>query len=114
AAIRSLTERQTIFWQIAAVAACACGMLCKETIVAAPLLIVLYDRAFFFSSLRGALAARWRLYGGLALTWLALLAMMVPGPRSGSVGFGAATTPWDYLLNQAAMISRYLALAVWP
>ena len=114
AAIRSLMQRRTVFWQIAAVIACACGMLCKEAMVVAPLLIVLYDRVFFFDSLRSALAARWRLYAGLALTWLVLLAMMVPGPRSGSVGFGAAITPWDYLLNQAVMIARYLCLAVWP
>jgi tetratricopeptide (TPR) repeat protein len=114
AAMRSLTERRTILWQTAAIAACACGMLCKETMVVAPLLIVLYDRAFFFGSLRGAFAVRWRLYGGLALTWLVLLAMMVPGPRAGSVGFGAAITPWEYLLNQAVMIAHYLGLAVWP
>ena len=114
AAMRSLTERRTILWQTAAIAACACGMLCKETMVAAPLLIVLYDRAVFFGSLRGAFAVRWRLYGGLALTWLVLLAMMVPGPRAGSVGFGAAITPWEYLLNQAVMIAHYLGLAVWP
>ena len=114
AAIRSVTCKRTLFWQIAAVSACALGMLCKETMVVAPVLIVMYDRVFFFDSVGSALAARWRLYLGLALTWLALLSMMVPGPRSNTVGFGVTTTPWTYLLNQAVMIARYLRLAVWP
>ena len=114
AAIRSLTDGRTVFWQIAAVSACGLGMLCKETMVVAPILIVLYDRIFFFDALRGAIAARWRLYGGLALTWLVLVAMMLPGPRSNTAGFGVTITPWTYLLNQAVMIARYLRLAVWP
>jgi len=33
-------------WRIAAIAACAAGMACKETTVVAPLLIVLYDVTF--------------------------------------------------------------------
>jgi tetratricopeptide (TPR) repeat protein len=114
AAIRSVTCRKRVFWQLVAVTACTLGMLCKESMVVAPVLIVLYDRVFFFDSLREALRARWRLYGWLALTWIALLYMMVPGPRSTTVGITATARPWNYLLNQAAMVTRYCRLAIWP
>jgi protein O-mannosyl-transferase len=114
AAILGATHKWKAAWQVAAVAACGLGMLCKENMVVAPVVIVLYDRIFLFDSLRAALAARWRMYGGLALTWLALLYMMASGPRSNSVGFDVAATPWNYLLNQAVMVARYVRLAVWP
>ncbi len=86
----------------------------KESMVTAPLVVVLFDRVFLFDSFRAALAARWRLYVGLALTWLVLAVQLVGNPRSGSAGFGAGISVWTYLLNQSVMIVRYLRLAVWP
>jgi tetratricopeptide (TPR) repeat protein len=114
AAIRAATSARRMLWQAGSVLACGLGMLCKESMIVAPVLIVLYDRIFLFESFHASIAARWRLYGCLALTWIALLYMIVPGPRSNSVGFNSAITPWNYLLNQAAMITRYFRLAVWP
>jgi tetratricopeptide (TPR) repeat protein len=40
--------------------------------------------------------------------------MMLPGPRASTVGITATARPWNYLLNQAAMIARYFRLAIWP
>jgi tetratricopeptide (TPR) repeat protein len=114
AAIRGVTCRRKVFWQIVSVAACGLGMLCKESMVVTPVLIVLYDRIFLFASFSESFSRRWRLYGCLALTWLGLLYMMVPGPRAGSAGFATGANPWNYLLNQAVMIARYLRLSVWP
>jgi tetratricopeptide (TPR) repeat protein len=101
-------------WTIIAVVACALGMGTKESMVTAPFVVVLFDRVFLFDSLRAALAARWRLYAGLVLTWLVLAVQLVGNPRSGSAGFGAGISVWTYLLNQSVMIGRYLRLAVWP
>lgn len=102
------------WWTAAAAAACMLGMLCKESMVTAPLAVVLHDLAF--SGLRPAAVWRHRrgLYAGLAAGWLVLAAVMATGPRSGSVGFGRGISPWDYLLTQGWAVGRYLFLAVWP
>ena len=39
----------TVRWQTLSVVACACGMASKESMVVAPLIVVLYDRAFEFA-----------------------------------------------------------------
>ena len=100
-------------WTGAAVAACALGMLCKESMVTAPVMVVLYDRVFMFDSVRDAFRARRGLYAGLAATWLVLAAVMASTPRT-SIGFSAGTDAWTYLLNQAEMVARYLWLSIWP
>jgi tetratricopeptide (TPR) repeat protein len=101
-------------WTLPAVIVCAIGMGVKESMVTAPLMVVLFDRAFLFDSFRSAAATRWRLYVGLALTWLLLAFQLGTTPRAGSAGFAAGVSVWTYLLNQSVMITRYLHLAVWP
>jgi tetratricopeptide (TPR) repeat protein len=100
-------------WEMAAVAACAAGMACKESMVTAPVMVLLYDRAFLFPSWRAAWRRRSRLYLGLAATWLLLAALIMSGGRT-SAGFSAGTSPWVYLLNQAEVVTHYLRLVVWP
>jgi tetratricopeptide (TPR) repeat protein len=114
AAIRSTSSRHAGKWEAAAVTACALGMTCKESMVTAPLMVVLYDRTFVFDSLKASLRARWRLYAGLAATWLLLAILVWSGPRGQSAGFSNDVTAWTYLLNQAVMITQYLRHAIWP
>jgi hypothetical protein len=45
-------------WLGSSVACCALGMACKETMVVAPVVVLLYDRTFTFGSFREALRAR--------------------------------------------------------
>src|SRR5262249_9476793 len=80
----------------------------------APVMMVLYDRVFVFDSVKKALRARWRLYAGLAASWLVLAFLLSSSPRASSAGFSIGVSPWTYLLNQTVMIVRYLRLAVWP
>jgi len=102
-------------WEAAAIAACALGMASKESMVTAPLAVLLYDRVFLFGSIRDAVRARARLYPGLAATWLLLGGLMWSAPRSLSAGFSAHdANAWTYLLNQTVMIAHYLWLTVWP
>jgi tetratricopeptide (TPR) repeat protein len=113
--VRSHTSRQPRGWMAIAIGACLAGAGCKETIAVAPLAIVFYDRVFVFESMSDALRRRWRLYCGLALTWVALAYLLVSGGQSISAGFESAdSSSWTYLLNQPRMILRYLRLAVWP
>jgi protein O-mannosyl-transferase len=114
AAIRAHAGDHARKWQTIAVVACAAGMACKESMVSAPVMVLLYDRAFAFGSWRDAWRKRWRLYASLAGTWTVLGALMWSGPRVFTVGFATQVTPWTYLLNQTVMLTRYLRLAVWP
>ncbi|MBM3820059.1 MAG: tetratricopeptide repeat protein [Acidimicrobiia bacterium] len=97
-----------------AVIACALGMACKETMVTAPVAVVLYDRVFRYASLEDAFRARWPLYAGLAATWVLLAALIWSGPRWESAGFSTGISVWTYLLNQTVMLVEYLTRAVWP
>ena len=99
-------------WEVAAVAACMLAMASKETAVTLPLIVVLYDRAFEFGSLRDAWKARRAMYVGLASTWT-LLAVLAGTARRSTIGF-AVVGPWTYLLNQCELVTRYLWLTVWP
>jgi tetratricopeptide (TPR) repeat protein len=113
ASIRALSSNAST-WRAIAVLSCGAGMLCKESMVTAPVVVVLYDAVFVFESFRRALAERWRFYGALCASWLVLSAMMWSGPRVRSVGFSVGVDPWTYLLNQTVMITQYLRLAAWP
>lgn len=100
-------------WQVAAVTSCAAGMLCKESMVTAPVMVALYDRVFVYSSVREAVRRRGRLYAGLASTWVVLALLLSGRPRT-SVGFDTDVNTWTYLLNQATVVFDYLRLAVFP
>jgi hypothetical protein len=89
-------------------------MASKESMVTAPLMILLFDWTFVFESFASAWRARWRLYVALAGTWVLLAALMWQGPRSRSTGFSTGVTPWTYLLNQAQLVVHYLRLTFWP
>ncbi len=99
---------------LVAVVSCAIGMACKESMVTAPVMVVLYDRVFVFDSLKNAVRARWLRYAALAATWIVLVAVNWSGSRIHSAGFSTGVSVWTYLMNQSVMIVRYLRLAVWP
>ena len=62
-------QNPAVAWSVVVVAACALGMGCKQVMVTAPLIVLLYDRCFIAGSFREALRRRWGLYLGLAATW---------------------------------------------
>jgi tetratricopeptide (TPR) repeat protein len=110
----SASESSLLRWPALAVTSCALGMASKESMVTAPVMVLLYDAVFCAGSVRGALRARRGLYTGLAVTWIVLIALVVPGPRSHSAGLSSGVTSWTYLLNQPRMVITYLTRAVWP
>jgi protein O-mannosyl-transferase len=115
AAIRaSAADRRWSLWHTVAVLACAIGMATKESMGIVPVLALLMDAIFLAGSWRAALRQRAPLYLSLAATWIILAGILWSGPRTLSAGFGSGVSPWNYLLNQAPMIVRYLRLAFWP
>jgi hypothetical protein len=107
------TVRARRGWSAAAVVACLLGMGSKEVMVSAPLMVVLYDRAFRYPSWR-ALAARRGFYVALGATWVVLGALLAGAPRAGSVGFQAGMPWYQYLYTQGWAIAHYLRLTLWP
>ncbi len=104
-----------VFWSVVAVAACALGMGAKEVMATAPVVVLLYDRAFLSGSFREAFRRRRALYIGLAATWTVLAAILLLYDGPGAAGFGISTvTPWRYALTQPSVIFWYLRLSFWP
>lgn len=108
-------------WIWAAVLACALGMGSKETMVAAPALVVVWDHVF-----REEGARRRRLYGALFATLVVVLLPMLAETQGRTAvsrllghtphAAGDAWTSWSYLWTQAGVIVHYLGLAFrpWP
>jgi tetratricopeptide (TPR) repeat protein len=112
AGVRAAVDRGR--WPLVAVATCALGMACKETMVVAPVLVVLYDRVFLYRSWAEAARARGSFYPALAATWILLAALIWSGPRWETAGFSTGVSPWTYLLNQSVILVEYLKRVIWP
>ena len=101
-------------WAVLAGISCGLGMACKEVMVTAPVIVLLFERTFIAGSFRAALVKSWRLYVGFALGWVVLLALNATGPRSGSAGFHAGVAAPVWWLTQTKILLLYLKLVVWP
>jgi Flp pilus assembly protein TadD len=102
-------------WFAFSTAACLLGMGTKEVMVAAPIVVLLYDRTF----LAGAFRRAWRLrrgpYLALASTWLVpLVFTLFAGGKGGTAGLGNGVPWWRYALTQLPAILHYLRLCLWP
>ncbi|MGH9593896.1 MAG: tetratricopeptide repeat protein, partial [Bryobacteraceae bacterium] len=85
--------------------------------VSAPVMVMLYDRAFVSGSLREAWRRHWRLYVALAGSWILLGYLMF---FAGSVRDALSNIQakgiswWGYLATEPGVIVHYLRLSVWP
>ncbi len=86
ASLRAHDQPRRRRWPWVAVAACALGMASKETMVVAPVLVALMDRAFLYRSFAEAWRTRRPLYLGLAATWIVLAGLQLTAPRTVSAG----------------------------
>jgi hypothetical protein len=100
-------------WGSASILACLLGVMCKEIIITAPVMVFLYDRTFVARSFREAWRQRWRYYLGLAGTWLPLVYLMA-GLHQRHVGFDQGVAWWSYALTSCRSVVLYLKLALWP
>jgi protein O-mannosyl-transferase len=102
-------------WHAAAVFLCTLGMMTKETVAAAPILVLLYDRTFAAGTFAEAWRRRRAVHAGLFATWIVLALMIGHGHSRGeSLGFGQGVSAWESLLTQCDALVMYLRLAVWP
>ncbi len=102
-------------WLSLSVAACLCGMATKEVMVTAPLLVLLYDRAFLSESFRSALANHRWYYASLSATWVLLGYLMHHSSLAAvGVGFHEHISWSTYALTELRVVANYLKLAFWP
>ena len=111
---KSATSKERTVWALLAALACCAGMVSKEVMVTAPVVIMLVEWTLITGSLRQSLRRSWPLYVGLAIGWVLLLALNYNHPRAGSAGFGLTVSAITWWYTQAKILWMYLKLVVWP
>jgi len=103
-------------WRVGSVMVCLLGMGTKETVVSAPLAVLLYDRTFVAHGWQRAWAAGKGFYGALACTWVPLLLLAAGNgwDRGATSGFQVGVAWLPYWISQGEAVARYLALCFWP
>lgn len=113
--VGTTTGRNKQIWQGVAIASCLLGTATKEVMATAPLLVLLYDRAFAGGTFQNAWKQRRTFYLCLASSWILLAWLMLgSNQRAGTVGFGLGLSGWDYLVTQCRAIAVYIKLSFWP
>jgi len=115
--IRSAGSQRPRLWYGLSATACALGMASKEMMVTAPLMVLLYDRAFISDSFWEAWRRRWRVYVALASTWVLLGLVLALGGNFATALKNARHTgvTWcEYLETEPGVILYYLRSSVWP
>lgn len=114
-AIRGFRAADPLPWFRGAAVACTLSVLSKEVGVVAPVVVLLYDRLLVSRGWRRALKEHWRLYAGLAFSWLVAGLLQLTAPRGYSVGLSNPhLSPWAYLQRQFVGVTTYLTLVFWP
>ena len=104
-------------WYLAGVAAALLGVESKEIAISAPLMVMLYDRAFRLPSWRALLKpgnGRGWFYVALSVACIGAFATLSVGARSDSAGFNAGMGSLEYFYTQCWAIAHYLRLVVLP
>jgi tetratricopeptide (TPR) repeat protein len=114
AAIRAVDGSRAVSWIVLATVACALGMASKESMVTAPVAVLLHDWLFLPGNGPDRLKRRRKLYLGLGASWLVLLAILWTGPRTETVGFDVGISSLEYAKNQCVVVVEYLRSALWP
>jgi hypothetical protein len=107
-------ESRARTWALLAAVACLLGTQCKETVVSAPLAVLLIDRGFFSTDWRAPLRERRGLYVGLAVSWLALTMVLASAPRGRTAGLQLGISPLQSLATKGSVIAHYLRSAALP
>ncbi len=101
-------------WLAVATLACLAGVACKEVMVTAPVVVLLFERTFISGSVRIAIERSWPLYIGLSFSWALLAVLNLGGPRSNTAGFNLGVPACVWWFTQAKVLVMYLKLVVWP
>jgi tetratricopeptide (TPR) repeat protein len=116
--IRAAFSRHARAWLSAAVAVCTVGMGTKEVMVAAPILLFLYDGIFIAPSWGDLVRKRGKLHALFFSTWFVFFGLLVMGivsERSETISlFSQGINRWNYALTQLNVLAHYLKLTLIP
>ena len=112
-AVRGFQSKRAYLWYIVSVFVCALGMGTKEVMVAAPMIILLYDYVFICGSFKASLQRHWGLYVTLAATWIISVTQILM-TRKMIIADLQIIGPLKYALTQPGVILHYLRLSIWP
>lgn len=104
-------------WLAASYACFLASLATKEVAVMAPLVLLLFDRAYIAASWREVLWRRWAYYAGLFGTVGVGLAYVVVNWShyvAGGLLVAERVSVWQYLRTQPEIVGHYLRQAVWP
>jgi protein O-mannosyl-transferase len=120
--VRGFESPRKYAWHFAALLCCVFGLDVKPHLIAMPILILLYDRTFFSSSLRAALWRSKLLYAGLLWVWVINVGNLSRDLKNVDIGSRGANpeaasgdmSVWEYASSQFFSICLYLKLSFWP
>jgi len=116
--VRSSVSSRPWVWYLVGISVGWIGIGCKEVMVTAPLVAILYDRVFLADSWKSLWYRRWAIHTGLcaaAVTLMCSTMYRMHGRASASAGFsGSGITSIEYLRSQAGVILHYLRLSILP
>lgn len=124
--IRSLDGPRRRMWCVLAVVSCALGLLSKEIVATAPIVVALYLWAFADGSRTAALRRNAGLLAALFALWAIPIYLLGPwSPYAQRVVFSSASPPptesteqgsaaFTYALNQCWVLLDYAWHAIWP
>ncbi|HEY4216264.1 MAG TPA: tetratricopeptide repeat protein [Gemmatimonadaceae bacterium] len=111
------SRARRIGWYVLSVSCCLLGMGSKEVMVSAPIMVLLYDRAFRAESWKELVVgtgSRLWFYVALLATAIWLAVLVSSGARDTTAGFASGLPWYQYLYSQAWAITRYMRLLIWP
>ena len=112
-AIRGFQSGRRYLWYVPSILSCALGMGTKEVMVAAPVIVLLYDYIFISRSLKDSVRRRLVFYVVLAATWIIPVTQILLTREMISVDL-QIIDPLKYALTQPGVILYYLKLSIWP
>ena len=114
---RAFSSKKPFVWQLSSVLFCVLGMLAKPVMATAPIALLLYERAFMFTSWKEAWKRNSKFYCFIFISWIILLIVLVSAPNGveATAGFSLTKlTPMQYALTQPGVVVHYLRLAFCP
>lgn len=118
--VRGATSPRPFLWYMASIVCGPLGNACKEVIVTAPIVVLVYDWVFLGARPWEMIKKRGWYYllltagiGGTFLYWSGKV--VVSGTNSYALGFDYPWFgPWEYLMSQTHVILHYIRLVFWP